>query len=119
MGKAEEKSIDDLIAKENYCEQELDAALTEYQTLSRNAEVHDPERLKLRKTMSQETEEQLKSYFGRSFSHRWLQSAESDVQLYLEDDEQDLRRYLDRKWQAERMMHRKHGPRRQSKEPER
>jgi len=55
--KLKEKSIDDLRAKENHCEQELNAALAEFQTLSRKADAHNPdtlwqERLKLRKTMS-------------------------------------------------------------------
>ena len=96
--KQKEKSIDDLTAKENHCEQELDTALMEFQTLSRRAEAHDPntlwpERLHLRKTMSQETEDTLRSHFGRSFSQRRLQSAESDVQLYLEDEHR-MRQYL-------------------------
>ena len=105
--KQKEKSIDDLIAKENHCEHELDAALTEFQTLSRKAETHDPdtlwpERLRLRETMSQETENRLQAHFGRSFSYRGLQSAESDVRLYLENDEQSMRQYADRKRKAER-----------------
>ena len=104
--KLKEESIDDLRAKEKHCEQELDAALTEFQTLSRRAEEHDPdalwpERLKLRESMSQETEDQLKSHFGPSFSHRRLQSAESDVRLYLEDDEKSLRQYQGRMRQKE------------------
>lgn len=104
--KLKEKSIDDLSAKENHCEQELHAALTEFQTLSRKAETHDsdtlwPERLNLRKTMSKDTEDQLKSHFGSSFSHRRLQSAESDIRLNLEMDESDLRDYLKRMHQQE------------------
>ena len=122
--KQKEKSFDDLTAKENYCEQELDVALTEFQNLSRKVEAHDPdtlwpERLRLRETMSQETENQLKDHFGRSFSYRRLQSAESDVRLYLGDDERSLRYYEDRKRQEERMTNRKHERRRQRKEPER
>ena len=122
--KQKEKSIDDLTAEENHCEQELDTALMEFQTLSRRAEAHDPntlwpERLYLRKTMSQETEDTLRSHFGRSFSQRRLQSAESDVRLYLEADECSLRYYEDRRRQEERMTHRKHERRRQRKEPER
>ena len=122
--KLKEKAIDDLKAKENHCEKELDAALAEFQTLSRKADAHAPdtlwpERLKLRKTMSQETEEQLKAHFGSKFSNRRLLSAESDVRLYLEDDEQSLGRYLDRKRQEEHMEYRNHETRRQRKEPER
>lgn len=99
-----EKNIDDLFPKENRCEEELDAALTEFQTLTHKAETYDPdtlwpERLNLRETMSQETEDQLKAHFGRSFSYRRLHSAEADVRLYLEDDEESLRRYVDRKRQ--------------------
>lgn len=105
--KLKEKSIDDQSAKENRCEQELDAALAEFQTLSRKAETHDfdtlwPERLRLRETMSRETVDQLKLHFGSSFSHRRLQSAESDVRLYLDEDERSMKRYIDRKWRAER-----------------
>lgn len=122
--KQKEKSIDDLIAKENHCEHEMDAVLTEFQNLFSKAEEHDldalwPERLKLRKTMAQETVDQLQSHFGNSFSHRRLQSAESDVRLYLEEDEQSLQRNLDRKRQEEHMEYRKHETRRQRKEPER
>ena len=105
--KLKEKAIDDLKAKEKHCEQELDAALAEFQPLSHKAAECDPdvlwpERLKLRESMSQETVEQLKSHFVRSFSHRWLQSAESDVRLYLEEDERSMRQYVDRKRKAER-----------------
>ena len=101
------KNIDDLRAKENQCEQELDAAIAEFQALSHKAEAYDPdalwpERLKLRETMGQETENQLYSHFGSSFSRRRLQSAESDVRLYLEEDEQRLRRYVNRKRQKMR-----------------
>lgn len=115
--KQKEKSIDDLIAKENYCERELDAALTEFQTLSRKAETIDPhtlwpERLNLRKTMSQETEETLRSNFGRSFSQRRLQSAEADVQLYLAVDEWKKQSYLRTIWQKEQ-----YGIRRQQRKP--
>ncbi len=105
--KLKENSIDDLKAKENHCEQELDAALAEFQALSHKAESHDPdtlwpERLKLRGTLTQETEEQLESHFGRSFSRRRLRSAESDVRRYLEEDERSMRQYVDRKRKAER-----------------
>ena len=105
--KLKEESIDDLRAKENHCEQELDAALAEFQALSHKAESHNPdtlwpERLKLRESMSQETEDQLKSHFGSNFSRRRLQSAESDVRLYLEEDERSLRQYVGRKRKAER-----------------
>ena len=115
--KQKEKSIDDLIAKENYCERELDAALTEFQTLSRKAETIDPhklwpERLNLRKTMSQETEDTLRSNFGRSFSQRRLQSAEADVQLYLAVDEWKKQSYLRTIWQKEQ-----YGIRRQQRKP--
>lgn len=104
--KLKEKSIDNLRAKENHCEQELNAALAEFQTLSRKADAHNPdtlwqERLKLRKTMSQETEDTLRYHFGRSFSPRRLQSAESDVRLYLEEDEQSMQQYQRRMWQKE------------------
>jgi hypothetical protein len=104
--KLKEKSIDDLRAKENHCEQELNAALAEFQTLSRKADAHNPdtlwqERLKLRKTMSQETEDTLRYHFGRSVSPRRLQSAESDVRLYLEEDEQSMQQYQRRMWQKE------------------
>ena len=97
--KQKEKSIDDLTAKENHCEQELDAVLAEFQTLSRKAEAHDPdtlwpERLKFRDSMSQETVDQLKAHFGNNFSHRWLFSADSDVRLYLERDEINLQHFL-------------------------
>lgn len=123
--KQKEKSIDDLTAKENHCEQELDTALMEFQTLSRRAEAHDPntlwpERLHLRKTMSQETEDTLRSHFGRSFSQRRLQSAESDVQLYLEDDEHRMRQYLLLMQQRDReSMNRQQKMRKPKKECER
>lgn len=115
--KLKEKSIDDLKAKENHCEQELDTALTEFQTLTRKAEAHDldtlwSDRLNLRKIMSQETEDTLRSNFGRSFSQRWLQSAEEDVQLYLAVDERKKQSYLRTIWQKEQ-----YGIRRQQRKP--
>ena len=121
--KQKEKSIDDLIEKENHCEHELDAALTEFQTLSSKAESHDPdtlwpERLRLRETMSQETENRLKDHFGRSFSQRRLQSAESDVNGYIEQDNINLRRYVEQKRKKEREMD-KHNRLRKPKEYER
>lgn len=105
--KLKEKAINDMKAKENHCEQELDAALAEFQVLSHKAESHDPdtlwsERLRIWESMSQETVNQLKSHFGTSFSHRRLQSAASDVRLYLEEDERSMRQYVDRKRKAER-----------------
>lgn len=123
--KLKEKSIDDLRAKENHCEQELDATLAEFQTLSRKADTQDPdtlwlERLNLRKTMSKNTEDQLKSHFGSSFSHRRLQSAESDVRLYLEDDEHRMRHYLLLMQQRDReSMNRKQKMKKPKKECER
>ena len=105
--KLKEKTIDDLRSKEEYCEKELDAALAEFQKLSQEAADYEsdklwPERLKHREIMSQETEDQLKSHFGRSFSHRWLRSAESDVRMYLEEDKSGLRQHLERMRQKER-----------------
>ena len=110
--KQKEKSIDDLIAKENRCEQELDAALTEFQNLSQKAADHDPdklwpERLKLRGTMSQETEDQLRSHFGKSFSHRCLQIAEVDVSRFVEQDNISLRGFVECKRHNERETTRK------------
>lgn len=97
--KLQEKRIDDLIAKENRCEQELDTALAEFRNLTHKAEEYDPdklwqERLKLRETMSQESVQQLQSHFGDSFSSRRLRSAEADVRGYLEKDEHSLRKYM-------------------------
>ena len=105
--KLKEKSIDDLIAKEHRCEQELDTALTEFHNLNQKAADYDPdklwpERLKCRETMSQETIDQLQTHFGKSFSHRRLHSAEADVRLYLEDDENTLRQFVKQKRQEKR-----------------
>ena len=88
--KLKEKAIDDLRAKENHCEQEVDAALAEFQPLSHKAaecapDVLWPERLKLRESMSQETVEQLKTHFGSSFNHRRWRSAESRNVLAFRD----------------------------------
>lgn len=106
--KLKEKNIDDLIAKENRCDQGLDAALAEFQNLSRKAEKYDcdklwPERIKLWKSISQETVDQLQAHFGRSFSHRRLQSAESDAMMHLEDYEYGLRQHLIKIQQRDRV----------------
>ena len=105
--KLKEKSIDDLKAKENHCEQELDAMRTEFQNLNQKAAEYDSdnlwsERLKFRETLDQETVDQLQTRFGSCFSRRRLQSAEADVRLYLDEDERGLRRYLCRFEQHER-----------------
>lgn len=99
--KLKEKTIDDLSAKEKQCEAALDDALAEFQQLSKKADAQNPdelwaERLKFRDTMSMDTKEKLKAHFDSSFSPLRLQNAQKDVGMYLEQDEQSLRRYADR-----------------------
>lgn len=105
--KLKEKSIDVLIAKEHRCEKELDTALTEFQNLSQKAADYDhdklwPERLRYRETLSQKTVDQLQTHFGKNFSQRRIHSAEDDVRLYLEDDENTLRQFVKQKRQEKR-----------------
>lgn len=109
--KLKEKTIDNLNAKEKQCEVALDDALAEFRQLSQKADAHDPdelwaERLKLREAMSRDTKEQLKSHFGSSFSPLRLQNAQKDVGMYLEQDEQSLRRYADRQRRREQEIRR-------------
>ena len=105
--KQQEAAIQTLNAQESRCQTDLNTALEEYKTLFTHAASFDPntlwpERLKIRESISQETVDQLKSHFGSKFSHRRLRRAESDVRLYLEEDERSLRQYVERKRKAER-----------------
>ena len=105
--KQQEAAIKTLNAQESRCQTDLNTALEEYKTLCTHAASFDPntlwpERLKIRESISQETVDQLKSHFGSKFSHRRLRRAESDVRLYLEEDERSLRQYVERKRKAER-----------------
>lgn len=109
--KLKEKTIDNLRSKEEHCEKELDAALVEFQNLSRKADDVDPnelwpERLKLRESLEAEARGLMENHFGDKFSPRWMQSAETDVRGFIEGDERSLHAYVGRVKQKERNMKR-------------
>ena len=102
-----EKNIDDLRAKENQCEEDFQAAQTEFTALSEKAKDYNPltiwpHRLTIRKELAQETAEKLKNHFGGSFSQGRLRLAEEDVKLNLEDDERSLKEFMREKQREER-----------------
>ena len=102
-----EKNIDDLRAKETQCEEDFQAAQTEFSTLSDKAKEHAPQtlwphRLTIRKELAQETAEKLKSHFGGSFSQGRLRLAEEDVKMCLVEDEWSLKRFTREKEKEER-----------------
>ena len=112
-----EKSIDDLRSKESQCEEDFQAAQTEFTTLSEKAKDYNPQtlwphRLIIRKELAQETAEKLKAHFGGSFSQGRLLLAEEDVKLNLEDDERSLREFV-REMQREERENRPKNPRKQ------
>ena len=112
-----EKSIDDLRAKETQCEEDFQAAQTEFTALSEKAKEHAPttlwpHRLTIRKELAQETAEKLKAHFGGSFSQGRLRLAEEDVRLNLEDDERSLREFV-REKQREEWANRPKKPRKE------
>ena len=101
-----EKNIDDLRAKETQCEEDFQAAQTEFTALSDKAKEHDPKtlwphRLTIRKDLAQETAEKLKAHFGGSFSQGRLRLAEEDVKLNLEEDERSLKEFVREKQREE------------------
>lgn len=119
--KMKEKNIDDLRAKETQCEQDFQAAQTEFNTLSDKAKDYDPKtlwphRLTIRKELAQETAEKLRSHFGGSFSTGRLRLAEEDVKMNLVDDERSLKRYLWKKQHPERAERQKKSRKQQVRE---
>ena len=97
--KQQEAAIRTLTAQQDRCEQELNHALGEYEALSAQASNLDqntlwPERLKERETLTNEARTALQVRFGADYSSRRLQCAESDVHMYLENDEKSLREYM-------------------------
>ena len=103
-----EKNIDDLRAKEKQCEQDFNAAQTEFAALSEKAKDHAPNtlwphRLTIRKERAKGNAEKLKAHFGGSFSPGRLRLAEEDVRLCLEDDERSLKQFVKEEQKGEQM----------------
>ena len=115
-----EKNIDDLRSKETQCEQDFDAAQTEFAALSEKTKDYDPKilcphRLSIRKKLAKETTEKLKNHFGGSFRPGRLRLAEEDVRLCLEDDEWSLKEFT-REQAKEERANRLKKPRKQEQE---
>lgn len=107
--KQQEATIQTITAQQDHCEKELGHAREEYEDLSARASGFNqnnlwPERLKELETMTRQTEEQLRAYYGSNFSHQQQQSAEADVRLYLEEYEHGLRQHGTRMRRQERDM---------------
>ena len=105
--KMKEKNINDLRFKENQCEEDFQAAQSEFTVLSEKAKDYAPQnlwphRLTIRKELAQETAEKLKTHFSGSFSQGRLRLAEEDVRMCLEDDELSLKQFTREKQSEER-----------------
>ena len=105
--KQQEKTVQDLKAKEIHCEEEFDSALDEYQKLGEKGERFDQnelwaERLKHRDAKTQDAKEKMQGHFGKAFRSDLMRRAEADVKESLPNDERGLWRYLDQKCRKQR-----------------
>ena len=104
--KQQEKTVQDLKAKETHCEEEYDSALVEYQKLHEKGESFDQnelwvERLKHRDAKALDAKEKMRGHFGKTFRSDLLRRAEADVKESLSNDEHSLWRYLNQKRRKE------------------
>ena len=105
--KQQEKTVQDLKARETHCEEEYDSALDEYQRLSEKGERFDQnelwaERLKHRDAKTQDAREKMQGHFGKAFRAELMRRAEADMKESLPRDECSLWRYLDQKRRKQR-----------------
>lgn len=115
--KQQAKTVQDLKAKENHCEEEFDSALEEYQKLDEKGERFDQnelwaERLKHREAKTQDAKEKMRGHFGKAFRSDLMRRAEAEVKESLPNDERSLWRYLDQKRRKQRETMRQKPPKR-------
>lgn len=96
--KQQEAAIQTLNAQQNRCEQELNHALEEYETLSTHAANFGPnnlwpERLRERENLTDEARTELKTRLGADYSERRLAYAEQQIREMLPKEERELRQY--------------------------
>ena len=96
--KQQETAIQTLNAQQDRCEQELNHALEEYETLSAHATGFDPntlwpERLRERESLTSEARTELKTRLGADYSEKRLNCAEQQIWEMLPGEERELRQY--------------------------